>query len=136
MQEPALSPVRALPFPSHPAHDVSAQAVPSAPGLAAVPVLKALLDRKLIESGLWNDARLEIGGSESSQLLVTGRDDVRRRVLAWMKEIGDQPPSTDDVAWAREAAIHRQDLPNIATAALGLVTPDQVQDAARIQLVN
>jgi hypothetical protein len=83
--------------------------------LAALLVLKTLLDRKLIEGALWNDVQLDISPRGGSQLTIRAHDADRARVLGWIKDIASNPPSDSDLAWAREVAVHRLDrtLPDI-----------------------
>jgi len=76
------------------------------PHLPSLLVLKMLLDRRLIEAGMWNDAHLEIQAAEGSTLTIRGSEYSRRRVLGWIEEIATRPIPEADVEWAREAAIH------------------------------
>ncbi len=76
------------------------------PHLPSLLVLKMLLDRRLIEAGMWNDVRLEIRASEGSTLTIHGTEADRGRVLSWIEEIASRPIPDEDVEWAREAAIH------------------------------
>jgi hypothetical protein len=76
------------------------------PHLPALLVMKMLLDRRLIEAGMWNDIRLEIRVSEGSTLAINGSDTDRARVLSWIEDIASRPVPEEDLEWAREAANH------------------------------
>jgi hypothetical protein len=76
------------------------------PHLPSLLVLKMLLDRRLIEAGMWNDVQLDIRVSEGSTLTIHGSEADRGRVLSWIEEIASRPIPDEDVEWAREAAIH------------------------------
>jgi hypothetical protein len=76
------------------------------PHLPALLILKMLLDRRLIEAGMWNDVRLEIRAAEGSTLTIHGSEADRGRVMSWIKEIASSPIPDEDVEWAREAASH------------------------------
>ena len=73
----------------------------------ALVILKALLDRKLIESGWWRDVELKINASAGSTLVIAADAEKRARVVEWIKRWGSERPSETDMAWAREVAIHR-----------------------------
>ena len=113
--------------------------------LSALVVLKMILDRRLIESGLWNDVRLEIKAVEGSRLAIKGDETARPGVLEWINEIGLEGPSIEEMAWAREAAIHHLDSMKPDLQSLiwqrdrsgvlsnpGTITATHVQDVARI----
>jgi hypothetical protein len=76
------------------------------PHLPALLILKMLLDRRLIEAGMWNDVRLEIRAAEGSTLTIHGSEADRGRVMSWIREIASSPIPDEDVEWAREAASH------------------------------
>lgn len=76
------------------------------PYLPSLLVLKMLLDRRLIEAGMWSDVQLEILASDGSSLAIRGSEPDRRRVLDWIEELASRPVPEEDVEWAREAAIH------------------------------
>jgi hypothetical protein len=76
------------------------------PHLPALLVMKMLLDRRLIEAGMWNDLQLDIRASEGSTLTIHGSDADRARVLSWIEDIASRPIPEEDLEWAREAAIH------------------------------
>ena len=113
--------------------------------LPALLVLKAMLDRRLMETGLWSDVRLEIKASEGSKLTISGDGDAQRRIVNWIREIAMTPPSEEDFAWVREAAFHQLDemKPDLQSLAWlrdrqGIfldpqsITPAHVQNVARI----
>ena len=76
------------------------------PHLPALLVMKMLLDRRLIEAGMWNDIQLEIRASEGSTLTIHGNDTDRAHVLSWIEDIASRPVPEEDLEWAREAASH------------------------------
>jgi hypothetical protein len=76
------------------------------PHLPALLLLKMMLDRRLIEAGMWNDIQLDIRASEGSTLAIHGSDADRARVLSWIQDIASGPVPEEDLDWAREAAIH------------------------------
>jgi hypothetical protein len=76
------------------------------PHLPALLVMKMLLDRRLIEAGMWNDIQLEIRASEGSTLTIHGNDTDRALVLSWIEDIASRPVPEEDLEWAREAASH------------------------------
>ena len=76
------------------------------PHLPALLLLKMLLDRRLIESGMWNDVQLDIRASEGSTLTIHGSDADRARVSSWIQDIATRAIPAEDLEWAREAAIH------------------------------
>lgn len=115
--------------------------------IPALLVLKMLLDRRLIESDLWNDIQLEIRAAEGPTLSIRGREDSRRIVRDWIREIASRPLPEADLEWAREAAVHH--LPGIRPQLqsliwvlnsdglipdLHLIPSSQIQDVARIYL--
>ena len=117
------------------------------PHLPALLLLKMLLDRRLIEAGMWNDVQLEIRASEGSTLTIRGRDADRARVLSWVEDIHSRPIPEEDLGWAREAAIHHladflpdlQSLiwewtPDGAIFDFRLIPTALVKDAARMYL--
>ena len=117
------------------------------PHLPALLLLKMLLDRRLIEAGMWNDVQLEIRASEGSTLTIRGRDADRARVLSWVEDIHSRPIPEEDLEWAREAAIHHladflpdlQSLiwewtPDGAIFDFRLIPTALVKDAARMYL--
>ena len=113
--------------------------------LPALLILKMMLDRRLIEGGLWNDVQLQITAAEGSQLSIQGDDAARRRVLTWINEFAANAPSSEELEWGIEAGVHHLD--SIKPDLQGLiwqrdrqgifsdltsVTETQVQDVARI----
>jgi hypothetical protein len=76
------------------------------PHLPSLLVLKMLLDRQLIEAGMWNDVQLDIRAAEGSTLTLHGSETDRARVLRWIQDIASRPIPDEDLDWAREAAIH------------------------------
>jgi hypothetical protein len=113
--------------------------------LPAIFLLKTLLDRKLIEAGLWGDTELKISASEGSTLLITGEANTRARILEWIRRFAMERPSDADIAWAREVGVHRlgtvqADLqaliwerdPQGSIQDLETVSAGHVQDVARI----
>jgi hypothetical protein len=76
------------------------------PHLPSLLVLKMLLDRQLIEAGMWNDVQLDIRAAEGSTLTIHGSETDRARVLRWIQDIASRPIPDEDLDWAREAAIH------------------------------
>jgi len=115
--------------------------------IPALLVLKMLLDRRLIEAGLWSDVHLEIRAEKGSTLTIQGSDADRRVVLDWLREIAAQLPAKADLDWAREAAIHhltefRPDLqsliwewnPDGVLPDLHFIPDSQLQEVARIYL--
>ena len=76
------------------------------PHLPALFVMKMLLDRRVIEAGMWNDIQLEIRASEGSTLTIHGSDTDRARVLSWIEDIASRPIAEEDLEWARDAANH------------------------------
>jgi hypothetical protein len=80
--------------------DVAVSALP------ALFVLKTVLDRKLIETGLWHEVTLRLDAGLGSTMLVSDP-----RVLEWIRRISSEQLSETDLAWAREAAEHH--LPDV-----------------------
>ena len=75
--------------------------------LPALVILKTLVDRKVIQAGWWNDVEVKISASEGSMLAISGDAGKRARIVEWIKQLGMQKPTDEEVAWAREVAIHR-----------------------------
>src|SRR5262245_29756760 len=75
--------------------------------LGALVILKTLVDRKVIQAGWWNDVEVKISASEGSMLAISADADRRARIVEWIKQLGMEKPTDEDVAWAREVAIHR-----------------------------
>jgi hypothetical protein len=77
-----------------------------------------MLDRKLIESGLWNDVKLQISAEAGSSMEVN-----HPVVREWITRIAAEGPSEADLAWAREAALHHFDdiLPDLQAITWELV---------------
>jgi hypothetical protein len=117
------------------------------PHLPALFVLKTLLDRRLIEAGMWNDVQLEIRASEGSTLTIHASEADRSRVLSWIADIASRSIPDEELEWAREAAIHhlREFLPDLQSLTWAW-TPDGtifdfhfipaalIKDAARMYL--
>jgi hypothetical protein len=117
------------------------------PHLPSLFVLKMLLDRRLIEAGMWSDVRLEIRAVKGSTLTIAASDADRRRVLTWIEEIAMHPIPKEDADWAREAAIHHvsEFLPDLQSLVwewtpdgtifdFHLVPTALIQDVARMYL--
>jgi hypothetical protein len=117
------------------------------PHLPSLYVLKMLLDRRLIEEGMWSDVRLEIRAVKGSTLSIEGSEADRRRVLSWIEEIAMHPIPQEDADWAREAAIHHASdfLPDLQSLVwewspegtifdFHLIPTALIQDAARMVL--
>jgi hypothetical protein len=117
----------------------------SAGDLPALFILKVLLDRKIIEAGLWSNVELRISASEGSALQIDADSERRARVIEWIKRIASDKPSDQEFAWAQEVAIHRfgtirADLqaltwerdPQGAIQDLGTIAAGQILDVARI----
>jgi len=115
--------------------------------IPAMVVLKLLLDRRLIEAGLWNDVQVEVRASQGSTLTVKGNDTDRSLVQNWIREIADRLPPEEDIQWAREAAIHHlhelrpqlQSLmwewnPDGVLSDIRTVPDTQIQEVARLYL--
>jgi hypothetical protein len=79
------------------------------PHLPALYILKMLLERRLIEAGMWNDVQLEIRATEGSTLTIHATDADRARVRGWIEDIASRPIPDEELDWAREAAIHHLD---------------------------
>jgi hypothetical protein len=75
--------------------------------LPALLILKTLVDRKVIQAGWWNDVEVKISASEGSMLAISADAAKRARIVEWIKQLGTEKPTDEDVAWAREVAIHR-----------------------------
>jgi hypothetical protein len=75
--------------------------------LAALFVLKTLLDLKLIEAGWWNSAAIRIDANEVSPLEIRADAATRFEILNWIQKIAAERPGDDYFMWAREAALHR-----------------------------
>ena len=76
------------------------------PHLPSLFALKMLLDRRLIEEGLWSDVRIDLRASKGSTLSITGSESNRTQVRSWIEEIASRPILEADAEWAREAAMH------------------------------
>jgi hypothetical protein len=113
--------------------------------LPALVILKMIVDRRLIEAGLWNEAQIEIRAASGSRLVIRAEDDLRIRIVGWIREIASAGPPAEMMTWAREAAFHRlgEMLPDLqslvwqrdrpaALADVQTVTAAHVQDVARI----
>ncbi len=113
--------------------------------LPALIILKAMLDRKLIESGWWHDASLRIDAAQGAALQIDASPEIRNQVLEWIKAVGDGPMNETDFNWAREVAIHHlndvlpdvqmllwQRVPGYVLTDLSTIQPTQVQDVAKL----
>jgi hypothetical protein len=113
--------------------------------LPALIVLKAALDRKLIESGWWRDASLRIDAARGAALQIEGPAEIRDKVQEWIKEIAAAPLSEADFAWAREAAANHLDdvlpdvqaliwqrVPDYILPDVNTIAATQVQDIAKL----
>ena len=78
-------------------------------------------------------------------MMIRASDDVRTRVLGWIRELAERAPLAETITWAREAAFHHLDemLPDLQSLVwqrdrLGSltdvhsITAAHVQDVARI----
>jgi hypothetical protein len=117
------------------------------PHLPALFVLKTLLDRRLIEAGMWNDAQLEIRASQGSTLTINASEADRTRVLAWIADISSRSIPDEELEWAREATVHHiQDflpdlqsltwewIPDATIFDFHLIPAALIKDAARMYL--
>jgi hypothetical protein len=113
--------------------------------LAALFVLKTILDLKVIEWGWGREASLAIDANDGSALQIRAAEDKRKQILEWIKTVADTTMPDADFAWAREVAMHRFDLaradlqalmwerdPLSSIQDLETVSLKHVQDVARI----
>jgi hypothetical protein len=113
--------------------------------LAALFMLKTLLDRKLIEAGLWRDAHLQIDAAKGSSLQMNAAETQRALILDWIRAYAAAPPTEAEMVWAREAAGHQfphvlphlqaliwQRDPQGVLQDLSTVGPGHIRDVARI----
>jgi hypothetical protein len=113
--------------------------------LPALLILKAMLDRKLIESGWWHQAALRIEATSGATLVIEAAPPIREQISAWVKAIAAGPLADSDFAWAREAAMHHlpevipdvqilawQRVPDYVLADLSTIAATQVQDVAKL----
>ena len=114
---------------------------------SALLAVKMILDRRLIESGLWDDVRLNIRAVDGAFISIHGTDSNRMLVTKWLDEIAAHPLTDSDLNWAREAAVHhlqefQMDLQSLAwewnsigvLTDIHLVSPLEIQDAAKLCL--
>jgi len=113
--------------------------------LPALVILKAALDRKLIESGRWSEATVAIDASRGAALQIEGSPQVRAQVVQWIKELATAPMPEADYQWVREVAIHHlndvlpdiqallwQRVPDYILPDLETIAATQVQDVAKL----
>jgi hypothetical protein len=113
--------------------------------LPALVLLKMIVDRRLIESGLWNEVQVEIKAAFGSTMAIRGNEIGRNRALGWIREIAADTPSPEVIVWAREAAVHHlhEMMPDLQSliwqrdrlAVMGdifTISATHVQDVARI----
>jgi hypothetical protein len=81
----------------------------------ALVILKAILDRKLIEAGWWHDASVRIDATHGATLSIEGSPAIEQQIAAWLKAIAAAPLAESDFVWAREVAVHHLDdvLPDV-----------------------
>lgn len=72
----------------------------------ALLVLKAALERKLIEAGWWGSVALRIDAALGAVLDIEGPLEARTKSLEWIRGFAAAPMSDADLAWAREVAVH------------------------------
>jgi hypothetical protein len=82
----------------------------SAGDLAALYILKTILDIKLIESGWWRDASLDIDANAGSELQIRAAVEKRTQILEWIKAVAETAMPDAYFAWAKEVALHRLEL--------------------------
>jgi hypothetical protein len=139
---PPLAPITVSDFPPHPAHeDKTAQGPPATQNLPAALVFKALLDRRLIETGLWSRGSISLRPAEKQGFVIDGSAMVQAQIREWLIDIGNVSPAERDVEWARETAVHRleaapDESPGVLASQLQSVAPEHLQDVARIHLAN
>ena len=113
--------------------------------LPPLALLKMMLDRRLLEAGLWNQARVTLDAALGSELSIEGQDAVRSRVKDWVRRIAEGGVGDEELVWAREAALNHLDeiKPHLqslvwmrdrggALESLEAITARHVQDVARI----
>jgi hypothetical protein len=113
--------------------------------LAALFIVKTMIDLRLIQAGLWPDVTTGIDASAGTDLQIRAAGDLRAQVLDWIKDIASGPLPDSYFTWVREIAIHHFDSvqpdlqaltwerdPQAVVPALETVAPTQVQDVARI----
>jgi hypothetical protein len=113
--------------------------------LAALLVLKTMLDLKIIQSGWWQNVSLHIDAAEGTDLQIKAGDEERTQILDWINAIANKPIDDAEFASAREISIHRFEIARADLQALawerdpqGIIqdlettTSTHVQDVARI----
>jgi hypothetical protein len=113
--------------------------------LAALFIIKTIVDLKLIQIGLWPEVSVAIDASTGTDLQIHGPDDVRAQIRDWIKSIANAPLPDSYFSWVREVAMHhfssaQPDLqaltwerdPQAVVPNVETVSPTQVQDVARI----
>ena len=113
--------------------------------LPALIIEKAVLDRRLIESGWWRDASVRIDASRGAMLSIDAPAEIRSVIETWMKSLAAAPLSDADFAWAREVAIHHlndvlpdlqsllwQRVPEYILPDLETVSATHLQDVAKL----
>jgi len=113
--------------------------------LAALFILKTMIDLKLVQAGWWSEASIRLDAGEGSDLQIRGTDEQRAQILDWIKSVAAAPPADADFAWIREVAVHRFALispdlqalmwerdPQGALQGLETISSKHIQDVARI----
>jgi len=113
--------------------------------LAALFILKTMIDLKLVQAGWWSEASIRLDAGEGSDLQIRGTDEQRAQILDWIKSVAAAPPADSDFAWVREVAIHRFALispdlqalmwerdPQGALQGLETISSKHIQDVGRI----
>jgi hypothetical protein len=113
--------------------------------LAALLILKTMLDLKVIQSGWWQSVSLRMDAAEGSDLQINAGDEERAQILDWIKAIANKPIDNAEFASAREISIHRFEIARADLQALAwerdpqgtiqdleTTTSTHVQDVARI----
>jgi hypothetical protein len=127
----------------------AAAVTPSGPvaniDIPALMVLKAEIDRKLIESGWWTNASLQFDATKGAVLDIQAPAEEKAQILTWIKAIASAPMPDADFDWAREAAWNHvnETLPDMESLVwmrdpqyimegVETVAASQVQEAARL----
>ncbi len=96
----------------------------------ALIVLKAAIDRRLMEAGWWHRAALKIDVTLGATLDIEATPEVRAKVQEWIQSLAASPLPEPDLAWAREVAIHHLDriLPDVQSILWQRVPDYMLQD--------
>jgi hypothetical protein len=113
--------------------------------LPALMILKAVLDRKLIEAGWWHDASIRIDATVGATLSIDAPPEIRTQIANWIRNVAAMPLPSADFTWAKEAAIHhmRSTLPDVQSLlwqrvseyvlpGLDSIAPTQLQSVAKL----